>query len=279
MNINGIGVESLGGPLELYNTLIADSTSAAVRLAGVDSTLVLFFSTIADCGQSVDNDTGVPANVTILQSILSASGFASGIGCAQLDFSVLDTLFTTCCLSNPNNVCTDPLFADPVNDDYRLTFGSPVIDTGFDPSFYTGIPCYDLDLGLRIRDGDGDGLARPDPGAYEFVYPMGLEPGAVSGLLFDAPLSLNWDPVPAASSYGIYRADLSGLGYGTVFPAVDSSNNSSATLPVDDPLPGEAYVYLVTALNNASLEGTLGFATCAERSNPTPLSPSEESPQ
>jgi len=52
----------------------------------------------------------------------------------------------------------NPLFANPANGDYRLTFNSPAVDAG-DPSI----------LHEFLIDGDGDGIPNLDLGAFEYV--------------------------------------------------------------------------------------------------------------
>lgn len=81
------------------------------------------------------------------------------------------------------NISLPPLFADLINGDYHLQYGSPCIDAGNDPA----IPGAENDRDGEVRpwDGDSDGVARYDMGAYEyrgFVPPiiwisLGLYPG------------------------------------------------------------------------------------------------------
>ena len=63
------------------------------------------------------------------------------------------------------NICSDPLFVDPVAGDYRLRVGSPCIDAGNN----NVAPSTDLDRNNRPIDGDGDGIAIVDMGAFEYV--------------------------------------------------------------------------------------------------------------
>ena len=65
------------------------------------------------------------------------------------------------------NINSDPLFADPDNDDYRLTAGSPCIDAG-DPAFSGQPGATDIDGHKRVWDGDSDDVAVVDMGAHEF---------------------------------------------------------------------------------------------------------------
>jgi hypothetical protein len=62
------------------------------------------------------------------------------------------------------NISADPLFVDPENSDYRLSIGSPAIDTG-DATY---APVDDLLGNPRPVDGDGSSTAEPDIGAYEY---------------------------------------------------------------------------------------------------------------
>ena len=59
----------------------------------------------------------------------------------------------------------DPLFRDAPNGDYRVLFGSPVVDVG-DPAVLPGT--LDLDSVPRSIDGDLDTIERADVGAFEF---------------------------------------------------------------------------------------------------------------
>jgi len=59
-----------------------------------------------------------------------------------------------------SNIDVNPVFFDPVNDDYHLRFGSPCINVGDNTA--TNLPATDMDGGPRIQDGV------VDLGAYEF---------------------------------------------------------------------------------------------------------------
>ncbi|MBS3741857.1 MAG: T9SS type A sorting domain-containing protein, partial [Candidatus Cloacimonetes bacterium] len=69
------------------------------------------------------------------------------------------------------NIDTDPLFADPANEDYHLTEDSPCIDAGTPDTTGLNLPAWDLDGNIRVWDGDGDGIAQIDMGPYEFDAP------------------------------------------------------------------------------------------------------------
>ncbi|NOZ05153.1 MAG: hypothetical protein GXP41_02205, partial [Chloroflexi bacterium] len=63
------------------------------------------------------------------------------------------------------DISTDPQFVNPLNDDYHLGGGSPVIDQGAVPDS----PNTDIDGDSRPVDGNGDSIALPDIGADEMI--------------------------------------------------------------------------------------------------------------
>ena len=68
----------------------------------------------------------------------------------------------------------------------------------------------------------------------------------------------------------VYRGNLSRLGYDYVVQCVDTVTTDWKHLGPVPPPVGDAFIYLVSGRRGASEEGTLGFATAAERSNFTP---------
>ena len=63
------------------------------------------------------------------------------------------------------NIEADPLFTSPSQGDFRLSLGSPCIDTGTN---LTSLPATDLAGLARLLDSNADVVAQVDMGAYEF---------------------------------------------------------------------------------------------------------------
>ena len=125
-------------------------------------------------------------------------------------------------------------------------------------------------------DHDGDGFARLDIGACELENAT-LVPGDVSGLLWVDKDTLQWNAEPSAGEYHVYRDDLSALGYDRFGSCRDDLDEATGVrtdkelLDAEPPLPGAGWLFIVSA-EAAAEEGTLGFGSCAERSdfNPCP---------
>jgi hypothetical protein len=251
----------LDGSAALESLLLVGCTDGVVLGSG--GVLDLRYATISgNTGTGVDNSLG--GMVTVTSSIIWGNTIAdmSGVDCSGVSDS------NTCapdCSSVNGNTCTDPLF----DTDYCPTNGSALLDTGPDPSVYTGEPCCDSLGGPRLRDFDGDGLAQRDPGSCEAAN-ASLSPGDVAQLRWTDDDTLVWDAEPSAVEYHVYRGDVSALGYayfGTCRDDLDTLRTDTSLLDTEDPLPGAATFYLITAEDGAGEEGTLGLATCAERSN------------
>ncbi|MCH8345021.1 MAG: right-handed parallel beta-helix repeat-containing protein [Planctomycetes bacterium] len=80
-----------------------------------------------------------------------------GGGLASVRYSCIQGGYT-----GTGNIDADPLFVDPLNDDYHLTAGSPCIDAGDNAA--PNLPATDLDGNDRIQS------CRVDMGAYETPY-------------------------------------------------------------------------------------------------------------
>lgn len=112
-------------------------------------------------------------------------------------------------------------------------------------------------------------MAHPDCGAYEREN-TALPVGEVVNLVWIDDMTLTWDAEPSAVEYHVYRDDLGNLSYGRFGECADSldTNRTDTTLTdAEEPLPGQGFIYLVTAREAGGDEGTLGFAVGAERSN------------
>jgi parallel beta-helix repeat protein len=75
------------------------------------------------------------------------------------------------CSAGPGDISEDPLFVDPVAQDYHLQQGSPCIDAGTNDA--PGLPETDFYGNPRVIDGDGDGEAVVDMGPFELNIPTG----------------------------------------------------------------------------------------------------------
>ncbi len=111
-------------------------------------------------------------------------------------------------------------------------------------------------------DSIGDGIAAVglsspsygmDPG-FPSAYPP---PGEVLDLRFTGATTLVWAPEPAVGSYNLYRGTLSALpgSYGT---REQSGIPGPTTTDATAPGAGQCLIYLVTASNRLSEEGTKG---------------------
>jgi hypothetical protein len=261
----GAAMTVRGGAI-VETSLVADSAAAGIVLIP-GASLELRHTTIAgNTLAGVDSTAG--SAVSVAHSILWGNGAGDllGVPCAAISWS--DTGSPGCTGIN-SNLSVNPLFAG--GGDYRLSAGSALFDHGPDPSSFQGDPCLDLDGGPRLRDADGDGLARMDPGAYERGIPR--VPGPVTGLSWSGSTLLSWSTEPSAASYHVYRGALGSLTYGAFAPCRDDLDPARTDTVLSDaqtPLAGQGYFYAVTAEDGAGVEGSLGLATCAERSSFTP---------
>jgi hypothetical protein len=157
--------------------------------------------------------------------------------------------------SEPSNLEIDPLLVDPAGQDFRPRPDSPAIDSA--PA--DGAPADDHRGQRRPLDGNRDGVPAYDRGAYEF------DRDAVLGLELAPDPSgstrLTWQPVRGASAYHVYSGGFTGR----LERLPDSCRDAEDDDPADrsfreslDPLPGEAFAYLVTAVTAAG-EQSPGF--------------------
>lgn len=87
------------------------------------------------------------------------------------------------------NIIAYPHFLDSLNDDYRISYESPCIDSGVN---LPDLPDFDLQYHKRVVSGTGDGPQIVDIGAYEYgsVYI-----GGIQGYVYDAVTNLPVDCV------------------------------------------------------------------------------------
>jgi hypothetical protein len=254
----------VAGTADVENTLI-DNGVDGVRLASTGS-VGLLFTTIADnTGVGLDNSQGGAYAVdrSIVYGNTAGDILPSDAGTACTPVTWSDTAVPDCS-GGGDNMSGDPLF----DLGYGLQNGSPCLDHGPDPALFTGEPPTDLDGGPRLADDDGDGMARSDPGAFERIN-ASLVPGETPGLSWDSDILMVWDAEPEAAEYHVYRDLLSNLSlasFGQCRDGQDADRTDTQWIDLDEPAPGQAFFYLVTA-DTGSEEGSLGFATSAERSN------------
>ena len=137
----------------------------------------------------------------------------------------------------------DPLFAAPAAGNYRLSAGSPAIDSA-NPAF---APAVDLPGAPRPLDGDASGTALPDRGAYESIHaaadtdgdgvPDAAEWVAGTGLLDSASL-LQVERLPGEPG-GAPALEWSGV-TGRLYSLWISTNLHHGFVPVQTGLTGQA---------------------------------------
>ncbi len=269
----GTGLSILAGDATVSSSAIIGNAGTGIALT-IPATLQMSFSTVTCNGIGLD---GGSSTVAVDHSILSGNTTdVANVLCA--DFTCSD--LGVDCTGAGGNLMVVPGFVDGDcvgPDDYRLDLASALVDVVspgvcMEPSTFVGQPPSDRDGNPRLLDADGDGFARPDLGAYETSDPT-LIPGDIATLRWEnvAGPVLQWDAEPNSDGYDIYRGDLATLAYDDWGVCHDSVAGGATTSYVDsvDPLPGQAFFYLVTGRSGAD-EGTMGLATTTERSNYAP---------
>ncbi len=264
-----VGVSDAGvlaaGQVTLVNTLIGGGRDG-VRLTANTGNVTVRFSTIAgNTGIGIDNATG--GTVVVDRSLVAKNTLKdlNNVACAQVSWS--DVQVPNCAAVN-NNAAADPLLLA----DYTLDAGSPCLERGPQPSSYTGDPATDLAGAQRLLDWDGDGLAKSDCGAFEKRWAAG-GPGDVQNLRFADHATLLWDAEPLSVRYNVYRGLVAQLGYanyGACRNDLDPVRTDTQLTNADLPAAGAGFFYLVSGVDAANVEGTLGYGTSAERSNTSP---------
>ncbi|MGH9748536.1 MAG: choice-of-anchor Q domain-containing protein [Candidatus Polarisedimenticolia bacterium] len=239
----GGGVDAYYSGAHTINNTFVDNTA---RTGGGASVLtdrplrlvnnILFGNEASNTGGAIDLES---PGAAVLGNIfhLNARGTCSGS-----DASLCD---------EPSNLEADPLLVDPAGTDLGLRSGSPAIDTALGE----GAPPDDVRGQRRPLDGDRDGAAAPDRGAHEY------DRNEVPGLQFATPSGLSWEPVSGAAAYHVYSGVIAGGGRTLPDTCRDPDDDDRADLSFAegfDPLPGEAFAYLVTAVIAAE-EQSPGF--------------------
>jgi hypothetical protein len=153
--------------------------------------------------------------------------------------------------SGSGNLAADPLLANPSGGDYRLSAGSPAIDSGQPAS----APSDDFRGQRRPLDGDFDGVPGVDRGAYEY------DRDDVLGLRFVSDSLINWDAAPGATSYHVYSGFLDTVltsGLDACRDGEDAVLSDLAFTETRIPATGEGFAYLVTAVVGG-VEGSPGW--------------------
>ncbi|MEO1084123.1 MAG: choice-of-anchor Q domain-containing protein [Acidobacteriota bacterium] len=154
------------------NSLIADSPGLGVRAAALESSILdLTNLTFAGNLTTLDYEAASVGSVSLVQ------------GCLFFGNDTDAPVLTGADVLENNNSTTDPLYVDAAAGNYRLSAGSPAIDSGGVSSVSTGR----LDLDGRPRQVSGAlpaGPGPPDVGAYEFqpedIFRDGFESGDLS---------------------------------------------------------------------------------------------------
>jgi hypothetical protein len=113
-------------------------------------------------------------------------------------------------ISNLNNV--DPLFVDPVNEDYHLQASSPCIDTGRND--LPDLNVVDFEGDYRFIDGDGNGSMTIDMGADEYSPKFSkvklLSPNGREIIASGSTWAVGWGAPSKAVSFDLYYSTNNG---------------------------------------------------------------------
>jgi hypothetical protein len=144
----------------LINNTIADNDSfhgsgISVFFAPVLTNALIANNIIIAKQNQIALDCFNPINspIFLFNNVYSPGGFSYGPQCGVQD-------------PIKGSISLDPQFVNPTVGNYRLSLGSPSIDTGTNDIH--GLPIADFNANPRIVDGDGVGGPIIDMGAYEF---------------------------------------------------------------------------------------------------------------
>ncbi|HET6513986.1 MAG TPA: DUF4082 domain-containing protein [Thermodesulfovibrionales bacterium] len=140
------------------------------------------------------------------------------------------------------NISADPLFVNAAAGDFRLTAGSPCIDTGTND----GAPTSDIMGYPRPSDGNGDGMAITDMGAYEYptILPFTITTApsgiliTVDGTTYTAPKTFYW---PEGSNHALSVTSPKDGGPGTQYAFSSWSDNGPQTHTIITPASAMTY--------------------------------------
>lgn len=143
-------------------------------------------------------------------------------------------------LNTNNNICSDPLYADPTNNDLRLYSNSGAIDSGL-ASYNT----LDTDIRGQARL-QGSGI---DMGAYEWtagIDPLSLPvPQNLSISVGENSVQLSWNAASGVSCYKVYRSDNPFSSF------VPIGTTGSASYTDEGIVSGNSYYYYVTSASDS----------------------------
>ena len=166
-----------------------------------DSNPVLEYVTIANNYAGIDDSGGIycnASNPTLINSILW-NDFPDEIHLAAGSSVTAAYSDIEGGWGGLGNIDSDPLFVDPANGDFNLSWTNfPIQDVTMSPCIDAGDPAFPL---------DPDGT-RADMGAFYFHQTMGLDPPQnVSVEIIGSEVFVSWDAVTGATSYKIYSSD------------------------------------------------------------------------
>jgi hypothetical protein len=191
---NGFGIalwnSFAGGNALIENNLISNNNFHRITNSGHPQVIIInnTNNTIVDNGSIGYIEYVTTAGNVIVNNIIASNGFSFGdppncpSGIRVYNFNLyiaFNDVFNNAhgnygrtgsdCITfvpspGTGEISADPKFQDSANGNYRLTAGSPAVDTGTNDD----APATDLDGKDRPIDGDADQVAVVDMGAFEF---------------------------------------------------------------------------------------------------------------